>query len=86
MKQRILKILCAVSGVSALVCLVRLILAVVLLWEELEKAMTGIIGGADAPTVAFWFHYFLFKAPVFWCLLGSIAVFIVTLILLRKKK
>ncbi len=85
MKHTVLKTLCIVSGLFALANLIRLILGIVLLLQEMASGM-GIIGGADTPTILFWLAWFVGGSSIFWWLLGSLAVFIVTLILLRKKK
>ena len=83
MKGKILRILCAVSGVAAVA------LAGLLVWMCLELVskmgpQTGIIGGAGVPTLIFWLTYLLPGSSVFWWFLAAVAVFVTTLILLRK--
>jgi hypothetical protein len=80
MKHTILKTLCIVSGVYSLALAARLIGNIILIYSRASQGM-GIIGGADSPMLALLLN----RSGTFW-LLGSLAVFIVTLILLRKKK
>ena len=80
MKHTVLKTLCIVSGVYSLVLAARLIGNIIFIYSQASQGM-GIIGGADGPMLALLLN----QSGTFW-LLVSLAVFIVTLILLRKKK
>ena len=81
MAKKILRIACVLSGV--MLCSLS-----VLLWGSLAelRGKMGLGGDEDTLTVVFWTAYFLFRSPVFWGALASLAVLITTGVLLLRKK